>query len=75
MRVLLFLVGSMSGVIAGGAVCLQYLRKEIAADVGPRLKRIQLQLDNIESDLNLAFLTRSSELARRPSDPGRQDPR
>jgi hypothetical protein len=35
-------------------------RQEIAANVGPRLRRIQLQLDSFQAEINLA-LTRIRE--------------
>ena len=46
---LIFLVGSLLGVLMGGALCVRYLRREVAADIGPKLKHMQLQLDNIET--------------------------
>jgi uncharacterized membrane-anchored protein YhcB (DUF1043 family) len=73
--VLIFLVGALLGVILGGAVCVRYLRREITDDIGPKLKRVQLQLDTIESQLNLTVMTRYAELsARPPNDPPRQLP-
>ena len=67
---LLFLVGVFLGVFAGGALCVGYLRREIADDIGPKLKRMQLQLDSIEAELNLAIATRHAELsACSPSGP------
>ena len=72
---LIFLVGALLGVIMGSTLCVRYLRREIAADLGPRLKRIQLQLDNLETQLNLAIMTRYAELSSRsPGDPPRQLP-
>jgi hypothetical protein len=69
---LIFLVGALLGVIMGGALCVCYLRREIAADIGPKLKRVQLQLDNLETQLHLAIMTRYGELGSHPrSDPGR----
>jgi hypothetical protein len=62
---LIFLLGSLLGVILGGTLCVGYLRREITADIGPRLKRVQFQLDNIESALNLAITTRYAELITR----------
>lgn len=59
---LIFLVGSLLGVLMGGALCVRYLRREVADDIGPKLKRMQLQLDNIETELNLALTTRHTEL-------------
>ncbi len=41
---LIFLLGAMIGVLMGGTLCVRYLRHEIAADICPRLRRVQLQL-------------------------------
>ena len=60
---LIFLVGALLGVLMGGALCVRYLRREVADDIGPKLKRLQLQLDNIETELNLAITTRYAELS------------
>src|ERR1700753_709646 len=60
---LIFLLGGLIGVLAGGALCVRYLRHEIAADIGPRLRRLQMQLDNLESALNLALITRYTEIS------------
>lgn len=65
---LIFLVGALLGVLLGGALCVHYLRREVADDIGPKLKRIQLQLDHIETELNLAIATRYAELSA--SSPG-----
>ena len=40
--------------------------REIAADIGPQLKRVQLQLDTLETQLNLAIMARYAELSSRP---------
>ena len=61
-NMLIFLVGALGGVLMGGALCVRYLRREMSADIGPRLKRMQLQLDNIETELNIAITTRHAEL-------------
>ena len=36
--------------------CMRYLRREVTADIGPKLTRMQLQLDTIEVALNLAII-------------------
>jgi hypothetical protein len=59
---LIFLLGTLIGVLAGGTLCVRYLRHEIAADIGPRLRRLQLQLDSLESALNLVLITRYAEI-------------
>jgi hypothetical protein len=65
-----FLLGALVGALMGCLVCVRYLRREIAADIGPRLQRIQLQLDNLETGLNLALVTRYADLAGRlPQEP------
>jgi len=53
-------------VLAGGALCVRYLRQEIAADIGPRLRRLQLQLDSLESAVNLVLVTRYAEIGSQP---------
>ena len=62
---MILLVAALVGMLAGGAVCVRYLRQEIAADIVPRLRRMQLQLDNLEAEINLAMATRLAELSRR----------
>lgn len=63
---LIFLLGTLIGVLFGGALCVRYLRHEIAADIGPQLRRLQLQLDNLESAINLVLVTRYTELSSQP---------
>lgn len=58
-----FTLGALFGVLAGCLICIRYLRREIAADIGPRLRRIELQLDNLETALNLALVTRYADLS------------
>jgi hypothetical protein len=76
MLILIFLVGALLGALLGGALCVRYLRQEIAADIVPRLRRMQLQLDNLEVTINLALMTRYAELSsgRLPHDTPRQVP-
>jgi uncharacterized membrane-anchored protein YhcB (DUF1043 family) len=59
---LVFLVGALLGLLMGGALCARYLRREVAADIGPKLKHMQLQLDNIQTELTLANTARHAEL-------------
>jgi hypothetical protein len=65
MVILIFLVGVLLGVLAGGAICVRYLRQEVAANMVPRLRRMQLQLDNLEAEINLALMTRHAEQSGR----------
>jgi hypothetical protein len=60
---LVFFLGVLLGILFGGTLCVTYLRQEIAAGIGPRLKQVELQLDTIESQLSLAIATRHAELS------------
>jgi len=62
---LIFLVGVLLGVLVGGLACVRYLRHEVAADIGPSMRRIRSQLDNLETAVNLALVTRYAELSQR----------
>ncbi len=62
---LIFLVGALLGVLVGGMFCVRYLRHEIAADIGPALRRMRTQLDNLETAMNLELATRYAELGER----------
>src|SRR3974390_2682920 len=64
---LLFLLGTLIGVLMGGALCVRYLRHEIAADICPRLRRLQMQMDNLESAVNLVLVTRYAEISSQPT--------
>jgi len=68
--ILNFLIGLQLGVLIGAVFCIRYLRRELSADIGPKLKRMQAQLDSLEAALNLAVLSRYAELSERlPSHP------
>jgi hypothetical protein len=56
---LVFLVGILLGTLVGGAICVHYLRQEIAARIGPTLRTMQLQLSNLESAVTLAIAARN----------------
>ena len=71
---LVFLLGTLIGVLAGGALCVRYLRQEIAADIGPRLRRLQQHLDSLESALNLVLVTRYAEIGSQPQREARTGP-
>jgi hypothetical protein len=75
MVLLIFAVGALLGVLAGGALSVYYIRTAITDDIGPKLRRMhadidpqlrrmQNQLDNIESAVNLALATRYAELSQ-----------
>ena len=62
--VLIFLVGALLGLLVGSLACVRYLRHEIAANIGPSIRRMRSQLDNLETAVNLALVTRYAELSR-----------
>jgi hypothetical protein len=64
-EMLIFFLGVLLGVLLGGTLCVTYLRQEVAASINPKLRRVELQLDTIESQLNLAIMTRYAELGAR----------
>ena len=59
------LLGFLIGLLLGAAASARYLRQEIAANVGPRLRRIELQLDALQAELNLANEARLAALQGR----------
>ena len=62
MSVLIFLVGALLGLVLGTALCVRYLRQELAARIGPRMDLILLKLDNVQSAVNLALVNWHAEL-------------
>jgi uncharacterized membrane-anchored protein YhcB (DUF1043 family) len=73
MIVLIFLIallGLLIGLLFGALLCIRFIRQEVAADIGPRLRAIQAQLDAIEAEMGLAIGTRYAEASARLS----QDP-
>jgi hypothetical protein len=62
MPVMIFLVGTLLGLLGGTLVCARYIRQEMTASIGPKLKLIQLHLDNLEAEVNLALATRAAQL-------------
>jgi hypothetical protein len=71
--VLIFLVGSLLGLLLGALICVRYVRQEVAGDLGPRLNRIQGQLNTIEAELTYAVSSRYAELNARLQDPRQQN--
>jgi hypothetical protein len=71
MIVLIFLLGSLLGLLLGAVLCIRFIRQEVAGDIGPRLRRIQVQLDSLEAEVNLVIGTRYAEASARLA----QDPR
>ena len=77
---LIFALGALLGVLAGGALCIYHIRAAILDDIGPKLRRMhadidpqlrrmQNQLDLIESAVNLALATWYAGLSSTPPRP------
>jgi hypothetical protein len=66
-------LGVLLGLLAGLVLCALYFRHEITANIKPRLEHIELQLQNLRSEINLDAATRLTTLherleQRRPHD-------
>jgi hypothetical protein len=57
MFVLIFLVGALLGMLIGVAACVQYVRQEMTARIAPTMTLMQMQLENVQSSVNLALAT------------------
>jgi hypothetical protein len=55
---MVILLGVLMGLLAFAAVYVSYLRQEIAAHTGPRLRRSELRLGTVSAELNLATKAR-----------------
>jgi hypothetical protein len=70
---LIFLVGSLLGLVLGALICVRYVRQEVAGDLGPKLRQIQGQLTVIEAELTYAIGARYTEInAQLTQDAGKQ---
>ena len=67
-EMLIFFLGILLGLLLGGTLCVTYLRQEVAGSINPKLRRIELQLETVESQLNLAIMTRYAELGAGSAD-------
>jgi hypothetical protein len=58
MIIAIVLAASEFGLLLGALVNIRFVRQAVAADLGPKLRQIQGQLDSIEADLNYAVSQR-----------------
>lgn len=61
---MIFLVGTLIGLLIGAVACMRYFRQEMVANVGPRLRLIQLHLEQLEAELDLVLATRAADRHR-----------
>lgn len=74
MIVLIFLDGSLLGLLLGALLCIRFVRQEVAGDLGPKLRQIQGQLNTIEAELTYVVSSRYADLnAQLSQDPRRQN--
>lgn len=71
MTALIFTLGALLGLLMGALLCIRFIRQEVAGDIGPRLRRIQVQLDALEAEVGLVIGTRYAEVSAQLT----QDPR
>lgn len=69
MIVLIFIAGALVGALAGALACVRYIRQEMMADIGPGLRRLQIQVDNLETEIRLTVTAWLAELSRRYNEP------
>jgi hypothetical protein len=62
MTVMIFTLGALLGLLMGALLCIRFIRQEVAGDIGPRLRRIQAQLDALEAEVGLVIGTRYAEV-------------
>lgn len=73
MSVLIFLIGVLSGLVVGAALCMRYVRQEVTARIGPTMDLVLLKLDNLQSAVNLALANWHAELHHHPQPLREQD--
>lgn len=61
-------LGVLIGFLAGMFLCARYLRQEIAANIGPRLVRIERQLEALQTEMRLDAVTRLASMSERLED-------
>jgi len=69
MSVLIFLIGTLLGLVMGAALCIRYLRQELTARIGPTMDLVLLKLDNMHSAVNIALANWHAELHNHPQPP------
>jgi uncharacterized membrane-anchored protein YhcB (DUF1043 family) len=57
-------LGVLIGLVIGAAACARFLREEVTTN-GLRLRRIEMQLDAMRAELDLANETRLATLRKR----------
>lgn len=69
MIVLIFFAGALLGALAGTVACVKYVRQAMMADIAPGLRRLQAQVDNLETEVRLTVTEWLTELTRRYREP------
>lgn len=66
MLVLIFVLGVLLGALTGGVVCLRLFRQQVTGEFDPRLRQMQLQLNSVETAINVALMAHYDDISRRP---------
>jgi hypothetical protein len=66
--ILIFLVGSLLGLLLGALISIRFVRQGVTEDLNPKLSRMQGQLNTIEAELAYMVSARYAELNGRPAD-------
>jgi hypothetical protein len=69
---LIFIVGSLFGLLGGALVSIRFIRQQVTGDLLPGLSRIQGQLNTIEAEVGYMVNSRYAELNARLSQNPRQ---
>lgn len=69
MVLLIFFAGTLLGALAGAIACVRYVRQEMTADIAPRLRRLQVQVDSLETEIRLSVTEWLTEMSRRYKEP------
>ncbi len=72
MIVLIFLVGSLLGLLLGALLCVRFVRQGVTGELGPKLRQIQGQLNTIEAELTYMVSSRYADLNAKLSPEPRQ---
>jgi hypothetical protein len=62
---MIIVLGVLIGLLIGAGVCARFLREEVTANIGPRLRRIEMQLETLRAELDLATEARLAALRKR----------
>jgi hypothetical protein len=66
---LIFFAGALLGALAGSIACVRYVRQEMTANIAPGLRRLQFQVDSLETEIRLTVTEWLVEMTKRHKEP------